>query len=486
MSNSFVEIIEELNPWWSDGQIPEEDGFQRRPFYKNFEIDALKLDRRAVILLGPRRVGKSVMLMQLVAKCLKTYPKDNVCFISFDEDFPRDIRLKQLVNMVQSRKNYRSDQPSIFIFDEVQSITDWKRKLKRLVDINLSTKVRFICSGSAISARRRKGSESGLGRLEEFHVPHLLFCEYLKFGVQWPDWLPDNHLELLNTKLSDKAISILNEHFLDYLTYGAYPEIVLADLHRNKERVAQQLSAAVAKNILYRELPVEYGIRNENVLDELFRNIAENNGREFSSDKFSNEHSIAKSTISNYMDYFQAAYLIRKVEKLTVRFTRQLRSRTSKIYLNNPSMFASYQLRTHARDIASQELGYLIENAVLCQFENRNFEKDIDYARWEINNKVVELDFIESEESFRKILRIIEVKWSDRVLKNEDRDMLGYINLSTKVIKKFRDYTKLYLLTKSSYGKRQINNLDIQMLPVAHFCLAVGLEHASKPQNVVI
>jgi hypothetical protein len=58
------------NPWWGDANHrPPEDLLPRRTYFPSFA--ALALDeriKRAVVLLGPRRVGKTVMIKQLVSK----------------------------------------------------------------------------------------------------------------------------------------------------------------------------------------------------------------------------------------------------------------------------------------------------------------------------------------------------------------------------------------------------------------------------------
>jgi hypothetical protein len=60
--------IERDNPWWSsapDG-IPEA-ALQRRVYFPPFKTLALDFTvKRATILLGPRRVGKTVIIKQLV------------------------------------------------------------------------------------------------------------------------------------------------------------------------------------------------------------------------------------------------------------------------------------------------------------------------------------------------------------------------------------------------------------------------------------
>ncbi len=52
------------NPWWGDGTVTvREDGFPRRVYFRSLSEMAINVNvQRATVLLGPRRVGKTVML----------------------------------------------------------------------------------------------------------------------------------------------------------------------------------------------------------------------------------------------------------------------------------------------------------------------------------------------------------------------------------------------------------------------------------------
>ena len=81
--------IERDNPWWFDtrSQIPEA-AFQRRVYFAPFKSLALNFGvRRATILLGPRRVGKTVIIKQLALYCYMVGRN----ITSRLEDFPEQI-----------------------------------------------------------------------------------------------------------------------------------------------------------------------------------------------------------------------------------------------------------------------------------------------------------------------------------------------------------------------------------------------------------
>lgn len=69
----IIDRIRFENPWWITGQIEEDyNEMPRRLYFDLFAPLAYEKDiRRALVLMGPRRVGKTVMLHHLVHDFLK-------------------------------------------------------------------------------------------------------------------------------------------------------------------------------------------------------------------------------------------------------------------------------------------------------------------------------------------------------------------------------------------------------------------------------
>ena len=73
MSDSYMkqQILKRLqfdNPWWISGKIPEDYHLMRHRLYLDHFLSLVerKQPNRAVILMGPRRVGKTVMLFHTI------------------------------------------------------------------------------------------------------------------------------------------------------------------------------------------------------------------------------------------------------------------------------------------------------------------------------------------------------------------------------------------------------------------------------------
>jgi len=167
------------NPWWRDPTQPiVEAEFPRRVYFA--PLKALALDfsvRRATVLLGPRRVGKTFMIKQLVAEAICSgIDAKGILYVSIDTPIYSGISLQHFLDLmpIKSAASRR-----LVIFDEIQYLRNWEVHLKDLVDNYPDTK--FIATGSAAAALRLKSQESGAGRFSDFMLPPLTFYEFLKF-----------------------------------------------------------------------------------------------------------------------------------------------------------------------------------------------------------------------------------------------------------------------------------------------------------------
>ena len=96
-------IIERLryeNPWWLSGQIPDMYSAMRRRLYFDlfYPFVTEKLVRRALVLMGPRRVGKTVMLFhsiqQLIADNLNP---QKIFFVGIDNPIYVHLSLEDIL-----------------------------------------------------------------------------------------------------------------------------------------------------------------------------------------------------------------------------------------------------------------------------------------------------------------------------------------------------------------------------------------------------
>ena len=108
---SDEQIIERMwfeNPWWVNGRIEDYYSEMNRRLYFDL-FNPLVTDtsiRRAVVLMGPRRVGKTVMMYHSVQSLLNMdIPKTKIAFISIETPIYNKIGLDQLFQFARKAVN---------------------------------------------------------------------------------------------------------------------------------------------------------------------------------------------------------------------------------------------------------------------------------------------------------------------------------------------------------------------------------------------
>ena len=289
--------------------------------------------RRAVLLMGPRRVGKTVLVKQVIAELIRErVPPSEIFYVSVEHPLYNGCSLERLIALSAAGRGLAesSPPPRFVFFDEIQYLRDWELHLKVLVDTHAGT--RFVASGSAAAALRLKSRESGAGRFTDFVLPPLTFHEYLLLGPD-PE-LADRALQ--PGALSEIDVDGLNAHFIEYLNFGGYPELALSAEMREDPR--RYVGSDIVDKVLLRDLPTFYGIQDVQELNRLFTSLAYNTGGELSLDELAKDSGVAKNTIRRYIEYLEAAFLIRVVQRIDRDGRRFQRATRFKVYLTNPSL----------------------------------------------------------------------------------------------------------------------------------------------------
>jgi uncharacterized protein len=398
------------NPWWGEGREGK-IAYQDSPRRKYFDVFLRGItDRRlhrATVLMGPRRVGKTVMVYHAVRALLDAeVPSCNIMYLSLETPIFTGLSLEKLLGLFQERFMHARDAALTVFFDEIQYLKNWEVHLKSLVDSYPDYK--FVVTGSAAAALRLKSSESGAGRFSDFVLPPLTFAEYLTFIGR--------ESELINSAAATLApqpfwkeyvatdIDELNAEFIRYLNYGGYPEAVFSDAVRSDP--GQYIKSDIIDKVLLRDLPSLYGISDIQELNRLFTVLAYNTGNEVSLEGLAQSSGVAKNTLKRYLEYLEAAFLIRRVERIDQNARRFKRAMYFKVYLTNPSMRAALfgQLSPDA-----SAMGALTETAIYSQWQHSQIA-ELYYARWGSGEvDIVHMSGIEQKPSW-----VVEVKWSDR------------------------------------------------------------------------
>lgn len=444
------------NPWWSEG-IGIEPRFKEMPRRSYFErFFGLATDwsiNRAIVLMGSRRVGKTVMVFHTIQRLLdQNFPNTSILYLSLETPVYTGMSLEQILNLFQKEyQHQRSDQLIIF-FDEIQYLKNWEVHLKSLVDSFPSYK--FIATGSVAAALRLKSNESGAGRFSDFLLPPLTFAEYISFlGLEDKLMTVKQDIKTGNYQYIAKDINALNKEFINYLNYGGYPEAVFSKTIQSNS--SRYIKSDIIDKVLLRDLPSLYGINDIQELNKLFATLAYNTGNEVSLENLSKNSGVAKNTIKRYLEYLEAAFLIKRINRVDQNAKRFKRATSFKVYLTNPSMRAA--LFGYVDD-SSDAMGALTETALFSQFMNTVLIDYLYYARW----KSGEVDMIYLYPVDQLPLWCIEVKWSDRVT-SDHSEIKGLIKfLETN---KSSSDLKPIVTTKTETGAFSVKNFPVVFMP---------------------
>lgn len=401
------------NPWWeegSKGKIAYEDT-PRRKYFERFSQNILDTSvRRAIVLMGPRRVGKTVMVYHSIRMLLDSgVGVENILYLSLETPIYTGLALERVLSYFQELFDHKRNSNLFVFFDEIQYLREWEIHLKSLVDS--LPDYRFIATGSAAAALRLKSNESGAGRFSDYILPPLTFAEYLMFIGRENELIQVNIHDSEDSGYPSKRqeflsqdIEELNKEFINYLNFGGYPEAVFSETIRQDP--GQYIKSDIIDKVLLRDLPSLYGISDIQELNRLFTTLAYNSGNEVSLEGLSKSSGVAKNTIKRYLEYLEAAFLIRRVERIDQNAKRFKRAICFKVYLTNPSMRAALfgQLKTD-----SKAMGAMTETAIFSQWQHSKMI-ELYYARW----KTGEIDIVHLGKAHQTPSWVVEVKWSDR------------------------------------------------------------------------
>ncbi len=386
------------NPWWEGGGIRQDYADLRpRAYFQRFLRLVEQTDvRRAVVLMGPRRVGKTVLLHHVIAHLLEhgDYAPRDIGYVSLDQPLYTRLSIEEAMEEIR-RSSGSLLPPKILVLDEIQYLVNWEQHLKVFVDSYPD--IKCVVSGSAAAALRLRSIESGAGRFTDFLLPPLTFYEYLNLQniLDVVQYNPDDGWSVFD-------IQLLNQHFVNYVNFGGYPEAISSPAIQSD--MGRYIGSDLVEKVLLRDLPSLYGIQDVQELNALFMTLAYNTAGEVSLEALSGQSGVSKPTLKRYLKYLEAAFLIRVVHRIDHNAHRFKRANRFKVYVATPALRSALFGPVSENDA---EMGAIAETAVFAQWFHSKL--DLHYARWAKG----EVDIVHLD-SRQKPDWCVDIKWSDR------------------------------------------------------------------------
>lgn len=470
----FLDRLRFENPWWISGGInPDIEVMRRRLYFSLFIplVTDLKINR-AVVLMGPRRVGKTVMMQHAVQHLIDAgIRRQKIAFVSIDNPAYLYQGLQEFFDIIRKATGITDTDGWYIFFDEIQYLKNWETHLKVLVDSYPASK--FIVSGSSAAALRLKSNESGAGRFTEFMLPPLTFQEYMHLKQldhlmqpvyrEWKGYQTKGY-EATNLKE-------VNQHFIHYINFGGYPEVIFSEQIQSDPY--RYIKNDIVDKVLLRDLPSLYGIQDVQELNSFFTYLAYNSGKQDSLNNLSKKSNVEKSLLKKYLDYLEAAFLIRIIHRMDDNAKKFERTTAFKIYLTNPSLRSAIFSPLHAHDDA---LDAMVETAIFSQWLHRD-RMALWYAYWKTGQSEGEVDMIGLDEQLFKPKWIVEIKWTNRYF-DSPRELKSLFYFCRK-----NSLNSALVTTIDKEGTVKLNDVEITFLPSAVYAYIVGantLEQKSR------
>ena len=355
---------------------------------------------KVVMVVGARRVGKTVLVDEILKRINEPYLSLN------GEDI--NVRDTLINRTVENYKQLLGTNKLLYI-DEAQKIPDIGQILKLMVDEIKGLKI--IISGSSSFDIYKDAGEPLTGRKFTFKL--YAFSE--------------NELNQIENNIS--KIDKLKER----LVYGNYPELThITDQKDKREYLNEMISSYLLKDILVYE-----SIKNSQKLFNLLRLIAFQTGSEVSLQELGSQLGISKNTVEKYLDLLSKVYILHRVEGFCRNLRKEITKNSRWYFLDNGirnATIANFNPITSRNDVGQLWENYMISERLKYQEYNRISVNNYFWRTYEQQ----EIDWIEERDGK---LYGYEFKWKDLKVKIPPQWLKAYPEATFEVINKDNFYS---------------------------------------------
>jgi hypothetical protein len=304
----IMTILEDRNPWWREPAArlslghPVRRDLQPRVLERIGRSD----DRRAMLILGPRQVGKTTLLAQVADDLLNDgFPAANLTYFDFSDDrLVDEVSARQVVEV--KPPGVDSDLPRVFLLDEISRSVNWDLWLKGAVDRGEG---RIVATDSASSLLRDGGRESGQGRWDELRLEGLSFTEFARLNGDGREG-------------ADEVFARQPNLVERYLALGGFPEHARSD---DPAEVRLRLRSDVVERAILRDLAgrVDDPLR----VRDLFVYLMQESGGELNASNRGRDLGVDRRTVGAWVDLLEDTFLLMPLGREGGKASARLRGR---------------------------------------------------------------------------------------------------------------------------------------------------------------
>ncbi|TKC02606.1 ATP-binding protein [Pedobacter cryotolerans] len=351
------------------------------------------------VLVGPRQVGKTTLINQLIKKIDIPNTFESADAIAASDQ----VWVSQIWNNARQLLSASSKKEYLLVIDEIQKIDNWSEIVKRLwdEDVRLGVNIKVILLGSSRLLIQQGLTESLAGRFEMTYLGHWSFTEM------------------------EKAFGFSAEQ---YAWFGGYPGS--AHLINDEERWKNYVSNALIETSISKDILMLTRVDKPALMKRLFELGCLYSGQILSYTKIQGQLADAgnTTTLSHYLQLLDTAGLLGGIEKFAADIIRK-RSSSPKFQVHNNALISA-QSNELFNEITNQPAawGRIVESAIGAHLLNSSLIEGYKVFYW--RNRNDEVDFVIEKRG--KVIGL-EVKSIGNILKTSGMDAFNNTFRPSKV-----------------------------------------------------
>lgn len=332
-------------------------------------VESRLFKKKAIIIVGPRQVGKTTLLKMLADKSDRRV-------LNWNCDEP-DVRQK-LTEPTSTQLGAETASADIIFIDEAQRVQNIGITLKLLTD-NFPDK-QIVVTGSSALELSNSINEPLTGRK----------YEYVMFPISAEE-LIDNHGAQVERRLLERR-----------MIYGSYPEVI------TNEGDEKEILTNIVGSYLYKDIFSFQDVRKPEIIEQLLQALALQIGSEVSFNELGKLVGLNSLTVQRYIDLMEKSYIIFHLRSYSRNVRSELK-KSRKIYFYDNGVRNAILGDFKPLDLR-QDNGALWENYIISERLKHN-AYNMFYGKsyfWRTIQQQ-EIDYIEDVDG---ILHAYEFKWN--------------------------------------------------------------------------
>jgi predicted AAA+ superfamily ATPase len=431
---AMIEMLKEIILDFQEIDLPT--GVPRR-------VAVAKVPGKATVCIGVRRSGKSTFMFQVMKKLQDSgVARQNILYLNFFDDRLHRLQhdnlgviLEAYFSLYPQKKN--AEKVYCF-FDEIQVVPGWEPFVDRLMRME---KCEVYITGSSAQMLSREIATQMRGRALSWEMFPFSFREFLDYkGIE------------SDGSLSTKKRLTVQNAFEEYWETGGFPEVAGLDRMLRIKTHQEYFNA-----MLFRDLVERHDISHPKAVTDLAHWLVDNTGSLYSINNLTGYlkslgHKAPKSAVSDYLEWFEDAYVLFTVRIFDASLARA-NTNPKKIYCVDHALVTSISSGILVNS------GHLLENLVFTAL--RRVTPDIFYYKTKAGREV---DFIAGRQGPSRMLVQVCESMADQQTRKRETTALAEAMTELKL-------SHGIIVTRNEEEQIQVDSGKIDVVPAWRFLL---------------